>query len=495
MKNAAIYIRVSTEREEQKISKRNQKELCMEIIKENNWPLHGTYEDEVSGLISDRPMFKKLLDDMEKGFIQVIVVKEGSRLARSVTTFEKIRELATKRNINLISVDGELDTFKKGYECITQIGADAQKEAERISKRVKNSIRMNAKRGEFTGSIAPYGYYIEDKKLYPRNDETVKVVQRIYYSYLNGKGAKSIAKELQDEQIPTPSMIARKRNATANWNDTTIYGILENEAYIGNLVQSVEETYFANEERKRKKKSEENIIRTDGTHTAIIPKYVFDDVQHLKASKPKSGAKAQHHLFSNILYCKDCGSKLSFKRGWGKGSYVCSTYSKKGAKYCSNHAVSENKLISKLSEELVKFNQLNFDVLSQKAERKLKQLIRKLDGQLSALQFEVRTIENRIDSLEDDIFDEPSKKSDLMHSIQKQRKKLSIKKAEITKIQTKIDYLKTPQTNSKVRKELMNAFEFKKFNLMTVNTFISKIDVNEDKTLEVHYRFSEAEAS
>lgn len=495
LNNAVIYIRISTDREEQKTSLRNQKELCLEVIEDNNWNLHDIYVDEVSGLIQERPQFKKLLHDMEKGIIQFIVVKEGSRLARSVATYEKIREMATRRNIHLLSVDGELDTVSKGYECITQVGADAQKEAEKTSKRVKNSNRMQAKRGEFTGSIPPYGYLVEKKKLFPRDDDTIKTVQRIFRSYLNGKGAKSIAKELQSEGIPTPSMIAGKRNATSNWNDTTIYGILENEAYIGNLVQSVEETYFANEERKRKKKTPDSFIKVKDTHTPIISEEIFLGVQMLKASKPKAGAKGQERIFSNILFCKDCGSRLIFKGNWRKGSYVCSTYAKKGANVCSNHAINETELIVILSKELKKMNKLNFDTFIQKADRKLKQVIRKLEGQISAIQFEIRTIENRIDIIEDEILDYPLKKDELIKSLQKQRQKFDLKQIEITKISNKIAYLKIPQTMDKVIATLTNTFQFENLDLLTVNLFITKIEVNNDKTLEIKYRFCEIKAS
>lgn len=446
-------------------------------------------------MLWERPEFNNLVADMERGNIQYVVVKEGSRLARSVTTFEKVREISCKKNIHLLSVDGELDTISKGYECITQVGADAQKEAEKISKRVKNAIRMQAKRGEFIGSIPPYGYYLEDKKLYPRDSETINNVKRIFNSYLNGKGAKTIAEELQAEGVPTPSMLIGKRNATANWNDTTIYGILENEAYIGNLVQSVEETYFANEERKRKKKPKDAIIKVEKTHEPIINKEIFEGVQILKASKPKSGAKGQEHIFSNILFCKDCGSRLIFKSSWGKGSYVCSRYAKKGATHCSNHAINESKLIEQLRSELSNFNRLDFNMITQKAERKLKQAIRNLEGQISAIQFEIRTIENRIDALEDEMLDFPFKKGDLIKSLDKQQKKLSVKQEEIAKVNEKIIYLKKPETTTKVRSNLINAFHFNNFDLMTVNLFIAKIDVNEDKTLEVHYRFKETNVS
>jgi site-specific DNA recombinase len=494
--NTAIYIRISTDREEQETSLQNQKELCMEIVEEKHWKLHKVYIDKVSGRVFKRPEFQSLLSDMENGLIQYIVVKEGSRLARNVSTFERIREIAFKKNIHLISVDGELDTFSKGYECITQVGADAQKEAERISKRVKNSLRMQVKRGEFIGSIAPYGYTLENKKLYPSKDEAIiNTVRRIFNSYLNGKGARTIARELQDENIPTPSMIAQKRNATSNWNDTTIYGILENEVYIGNLVQSVEETYVANEERKRKRKTKDAYIKVENTHEPIILRHIFDSVQKVKSSKPKTGAKGQNHVFSNILFCKDCGSRLIYKSSWKDGSYVCSKYAKKGKDYCSNHAVNENSLLTYIGKQLYNYNKFNFEVYIQKAERKLNQLIRKLEGNISAIKFEISNIENRIDSIHDEILDFPFKKVELEKQLSKQIHNLETRKLEVTRIEHRVKSLKSPQTISKVTNELENTYYLKRINLMTINMFISRIEVNEDKALEIHYRFNNAVAS
>jgi site-specific DNA recombinase len=494
---AVIVVRVSTDREDQKTSVQNQIELGKELIEERGWELYKIYKDIVSGRIKNRPDYNNMLKEMENGDFQYVVAKEFSRLTRSLIGSEKLREISTKNNVHLLSVDGELDTLKKGYECITQLAADAQKEAEKTSKRTKNAIRMQAKRGEFIGSIPPYGYYVENKKLYPRDDETVQTVKRIFRSYLNGKGAKTIAKELQAEGFPTPSMIVEKSNATANWNDTTIYGILKNEAYIGNLVQLVEETYFANEERKRKKKPKNSVIKVEKTHEPIIKREIFEGVQNLRVSKPKSGAKGQEHIFSNILFCKDCGSRLIFKSNWGKGSYVCSKYAKKGATHCSNHAINENQLMTKLSNELNNINKLNFDIFTQKAARKLRQAVRNLEGKLSAAQSNIRKIENRMDTIEDELLDFPSKEKEtrLLKSLERQQNELVVEQAKITKFQEKINYLKAPETTTKVRTKLMNVFQFNNFNLMTVNLFISKIDVNEDKTLEIHYRFNETNAS
>src|SRR5690606_10372067 len=121
-----------------------------------------------------------------------------------------------------------------------------------------------------------------------------------------------------------------------------------------------------------------------------------------------------------------------------------------------------------------------------KAERKLKQAIGKLEAQISANKYLIKLIENRIDALEDKILDFPYEKLEYEKSIEKQQKKLLVEIKEITKLKEKINNLKAPETTSKVKNNLMNAFQFNNFDLMTVNLFILKIDVNKDKTLEIH---------
>ncbi|NFN93220.1 hypothetical protein FDB28_03765 [Clostridium botulinum] len=97
-----------------------------------------------------------------------------------------------------------------------------EQEAQRTSERIKAALKTRAELGLFNGSIAPYGYECIDSKLYIRNDDTPKIVKRIFSEYIGGKGIDTIARHLFNEDIPTPSMIAGKSNANNKWHGTTI---------------------------------------------------------------------------------------------------------------------------------------------------------------------------------------------------------------------------------------------------------------------------------
>ncbi|NYE08828.1 DNA invertase Pin-like site-specific DNA recombinase [Bacillus niacini] len=487
---AANYVRVSTNHEEQETSIQNQTELCSEYIEEHGWKRVIHYEDICSGRIGKRPAFKQLLADMEKGFFKYIVVKEGSRLTRNTTTANKIKEISEKNHIHLFSVDGQLNTKKYGYDNIIEVALEAQKEAMLASKRSKSGLRMKAKRKEYMGSIPPYGYKLVENTLVVREDASPNVVKRIFNDYLEGKGAPTIAKELQTEGIPTPSMVFGKRNATANWRDTSVYSILRNEHYIGNLVSCKESTTVTNEKLYRIKNQTENVVRHEDVHEAIITSTTFGRVQEILASKPQKGQKEKNHLYSHILFCSDCSSNLVYRKNWNKGSYICGNYSKNGVTACSNHAIQEKEMSFLLSEALVTFLK-SFDLASYlpKVEIAFKKKKRFFEGRKSALENELRVIEDRMDTLTDFLLDKKKTLFQLENKMEKLQNELEVIKESIEEIQKKILILEDKDAHLKLKNRIINFCSFTEVTPKIVNMFVNKIDINEKKDVNIQFGF------
>ena len=140
-------------------------------------------------------------------------------------------------NIHLITLDGTINTLEDNTDKFGLFAWLYEEESQRISRRIKIALQQKAKSGEFKGSIPPYGYRVENKRLFLRNDETCEAVKLIYQLYLKGVGVDSIAKRLDEMGYPTPSKVAQKKNAGQYWHGSSVKLILQNPHYIGDMVQ------------------------------------------------------------------------------------------------------------------------------------------------------------------------------------------------------------------------------------------------------------------
>ena len=227
----AAYIRVSTSNEDQLISLEAQRRHYKTLIENNNeWQLVDIYSDEgITGTKKERrPELLRLISDCEKGEIDFILTKSISQFARNtIECLELVRKLMDlgvhiyfeKENINTNSMESEL--------MLSILSSLAENESVSLSENSKWSIRQRFKRGTYKLSYPPYGYdYIDEQVVI--NEEQAPVVKRIFNSVLEGIGTERIARQLNEEKIPT------KRNG--NWTGSTIRGIVKNEKYTGDVL-------------------------------------------------------------------------------------------------------------------------------------------------------------------------------------------------------------------------------------------------------------------
>lgn len=188
-----------------------------------------------------------------------------------------------------------------------------EQESQNTSNRVKETLKTRAKNGLFKGSNPPYGYEVRDGKLYIRNDETPNIVRRIFREYLEGNGRQSIARRLYNEGIPTPAQVAGKSNAGDKWHDSTIKCILTNPHYVGDLVQGRTTTVSVTSKRRKKIPKEGQFI-IENAHEPIISREMFDAVQNQLEQRRKYITAPKIHLFTNVLFCADCGTGMWFQK-------------------------------------------------------------------------------------------------------------------------------------------------------------------------------------
>ncbi len=345
----AIYVRVSTNKEEQKTSLENQRALFLQYVLERGWSIYDFYVEIQSGTKSKRPELQRLIADAKAKKFDMIMAKELSRLARNGRLSYEIRDIVLQNNIHIITLDNAINTLEGNVDNFGLFAWLYEQESQRTSNRLKATFKLNAQKGKFKGSIPPLGYRAENGQLYVRNDSTPDIVRRIFRNFLKGKGYDAIARELNEEGIPTPSQIAGKEKSSDTWRGSTVRLILTNQNYVGDLVQGKSTTKSVTIDSRTYMEPHEYIV-IPNHHEAIIPRSEFEAVQQLIASRYRKKPQPEVHLFTNTAFCADCGRGMHFKKH-SKG-YMCGNYNKHGAKKCSDHLVREADLKIAILEDV-----------------------------------------------------------------------------------------------------------------------------------------------
>lgn len=486
----AIYIRVSTNREEQKTSLTNQRDLFEKYVQEKGWDIYDFYVDVESGTKAKRENLQRLIEDAKSKKFDVILAKELSRLARNGELSYQIKNIAENNKVHIITLDNAINTLDGNTNMFGMYAWLYEQESQRISIRMKSAFKTKAQNGCFKGSFAPYGYYIKDKKLYVSEDNTPSIVKRIFKDYLSGKGFDRIARELYEEDIPTPGQVAGKSDATGKWHGSSVRSILENPHYTGDLIQGRSETVSVTTNRRNQKDKEEYIIVRD-THEAIITRTDFKAVQQLIDSRKKIRPKQNIHLFTNILFCADCGHGMHFKKN--RKGYVCGSFNKHGKKACTDHIIRETELANAILAD-IKFMLSNI-----KNEKVIAEIEKKVTSQKKKLEKELKNYTKEIESLtikknkalSKFINDEISKEDyDTFKS------SIDFKIKELTKKEQEYKTLIAEKFDTNLLNELdglkEKIIDLKELTPEILNRFVERIEVKADGTPKIFYRFSES---
>ena len=204
---------------------------------------------------------RELIEDAKQHNFYVILSKELSRLARNGKLSYEIKDIADKHNIHIITFDNAINSFEGNIHMFGLLYAWVyEQESQRTSERIKAALNTNAKKGDFQGSNAPYGYKLSDKKLYLADDNTLEIVKSIFELYLSGKGFDSIARSLSKKGYPTPAQVAQKSNVSRYWHCSTIKTILSNPYYTGVLVLGRETTRSVTSQSRHSVPTEKQIV-------------------------------------------------------------------------------------------------------------------------------------------------------------------------------------------------------------------------------------------
>lgn len=391
---AGIYCRLSSEdsAEHESMSIGNQKAMLTDYVKRQGWEIGDIYiDDGYSGTNFERPDFKRMISDIENGRLNMVIVKDLSRLGRNYIMCGQFTEIYfPEKGVRFIAVNDGVDTINStGSMDITpfkHILNDMY--AKDISTKIKSSLHMKAMRGEYLGALDPYGYIRDpkDKHKLLVNEETAPIVRRIFEMCAGGMGSRSIATTLNTEGILSPSEYTRFKNHNPEtdgvfvrkrfWGQTYIRTILQNEMFIGNMVQGRQHTP-SYRTKKRVKKDKEDWIVVEGMHEPIISVELFEQAQKaLHSRKIEPHKDSPHHVdpdvFSGLFRCEACGTAMR-KHRTGNGKYVyyvCGRHHQQGKFACSSHYINCD-VITRLVREDIQRNAILF---TEDAERAIKEL-------------------------------------------------------------------------------------------------------------------------
>ena len=310
----AAYCRVSTTKDSQQESFEAQIKHYKDYFKLHpEYKLVGIYNDK--GITATkkevRPGLMQLIMDCKAGKIDMVITKSISRLSRNTTDcIEIVRTLLDadvgiifeKENLNTKSMEGEL--------MLSIMSSMAQDESESTSKNVKWGVKQRFMNGTYKLSCAPYGYKLNDGALVvdPKEAEAVRL---IFSKSLENKGMTTIANEMNKTEY--------KPRRAKKWNRGSIFGIIGNVAYTGDMLfqKTITDSTFT----KRMNKGEENQYYIENHHEPIIDHDTFKKANEMKRQRAvkfniKPEEATNRYCFTQHIICGECGGNFIRSREW-----------------------------------------------------------------------------------------------------------------------------------------------------------------------------------
>ena len=368
----AMYLRLSREDEDRDgISKAesnsisSQRELIRTYIRESeNMELYDSYVDDgYSGSNFDRPELKRMIEDIEAGRVNCVIVKDLSRFGRDyIETGRYLERIFPSLGIRFIALTDHYDSMLSdpGEQTILLPVKNFINDSycRDISTKVKSQLTAKRKAGEYLGAFPVYGYQKdpENKNHLVPDEYAADVVRRIFAWKIDGMAMSAIAGKLNELGILSPREYKNalgenyqggfSGTAPSKWSSVAVRRILTDETYLGHLLQGKTEkiNYKVN---KAVEKPKEEWIRTENTHKPVITQDDFTIVQNLLLADGRvSPAGKQVNPFMGLLFCGDCGEQMIRRtvryKGTSRQYYICST--KNRGEGCSRHSIQEGML-------------------------------------------------------------------------------------------------------------------------------------------------------
>lgn len=327
--NTGIYCRLSREDgndESQSIS--SQKEVLTKYVEDQGWTITDIYiDDGYSGTDFDRPAFKRLINDIKVGRINLVVTKDLSRLGRNyIQTGYYTEEFFPDYDVRYIALNDGYDSIKdEGNEFIPFKNIINEWYAKDISKKIRFTLDSKAKSGEPKRTAFPvFGYMYNEANERVPDPELAPIVKFIFEEYLKTASSTKVTRILKEKKIKIPSyynaikygydkenVLAKTEEELITWHIAVVKAILHNNAYTGTYTTAKHKTKSF---KNHKLIKNENCYIFENKYEAIIDKETFEAVQRLLSRSRGSCIPMEENKFKALVFCPDCGKPLRYER-------------------------------------------------------------------------------------------------------------------------------------------------------------------------------------
>ena len=370
--NGAIYCRLSQDDGSagESGSMQTQKTLLTQYCKEHSIHVADYYcDDGWSGTNFDRPEFQRMLEDIEAGKINTVVVKDLSRFGREYAQMGLyIEHYFEEKGIRFIAVAEGIDS-QKGLDnlVLPMTYVINSLYARQASAKTKAAHRARAGSGMFIGSRAPFGYQKDpnDRHHLIVDPEAAEVVRSIFRMFADGIGYVRMTKLLREQNVLNPQAYFNQNNPDYyktsdywrkpfDWHATSIRAILNNPVYLGKLVfgRSKTKGFF---DKRRVHTEESEWVVAENTHEPLITQEQWDTVHQMMKARRRENGTGAVQPFVGLVKCANCGSSLNLSYDKRKGRYTsfsCWVYKNYGKERCTSHSIGWKTLNQLVLEDI-----------------------------------------------------------------------------------------------------------------------------------------------
>lgn len=523
----ALYVRLSRE-DERKVESdtvENQIEFLKDYIgRDPSLVLVDEYVDRhVTGTKFDRPEFNRMISDIRGGRINCVVVKDLSRLGRNyLEAGDYIEKIFPFFGVRFIAVTDNYDSLTSNP---TEDGLVVplknlinEAYAKDISKKIYTSFENQFRQGVFFATTAAYGYKKDpdDPHMVLVDEDVRDIVIRIFTEYIGGKSMAQIARDLNMDEIPAPSVYWQQKDVihvdkyTNLWDGKQIRNILQNPIYTGDVrIGKTHKCYFKGITRAK----ERDGYYVENHHEAIIDHETFDRAQELRNAKRKEYFSVQGKndeirnrkpdFLQGYLYCGHCGNKMNMYRKTMKlvngvghySTYVC----RRSATYGPDDP-PKNVKAEDLEEIVLKLIQTHIAVYVDTRDR-LRALNRnpvakgkkaELESRLSEQEKRKNKVNELIRNTYEDFSDGIISEDEYLEMKSAYVEEVETLLADMAEINGVIETYSTTYAGGEAAEEAFSKYiGVEKLSRELVETFISKITCYSKERFEVAYTFSD----
>ena len=515
LNTAVAYCRLSKEDGDDDVSTSiiNQKKIIEDYAISHDIFIKEFYiDDGCSGYTMERPGFNRLKNDLNNDKIDTIIVKDLSRLGRNSPKVQFFLENILEAGKRLIAIGDNYDSYNTQSHDMVGIQTWVNEKYVRdVSNKIRKSINTMQKEGRYISSV-PYGYCIDplQKGVYHIDETCAMYVKEMFEMYLSGFGVGAIATNFTQRNIPTGSMITKQRlerqgktykgHVGTRWAPNVIMTMLKNDFYIGTLTLGKTKKRSIN--GKKVKQPEEKHYVFEDAHEPIIDKATFHLVQKTIVERTANKFRGKRiqtrpNIFTGVLYCADCDTRMTSVSNNTNTRYVCKTYNLYGTSLCTSHSIVE----SELKEALIYFLEHCRDNLGeaiQDLDKLIKENVNQQSGNIiETLEADLQRVELEVRVLAEQKMRETMKNPLMAETIDEMYSKmLNEKYAQVNSLKTQIqDQQANILQEDTIVQDLNNAMAIfndiintQQITKRQVATIVDKIIVHEDGGLDIYLK-------